>query len=62
MPSSPPAAWFGVYEDPVEGAGMDGGWGDLGLGSSLFKEGTGEVEKPTGGEEVAVKVEGEGEG
>ncbi|MCJ1248960.1 hypothetical protein MMC30_006181 [Trapelia coarctata] len=62
MPSSPPAAWFGVYEDPVNGGGVDGGWGDLGLGSSPFKDREGEREKPTGGEDVAMKVEGEGEG
>jgi len=61
MPSSPPAAWFGVYEDPVGGAGVDGGWGDLGLGSSPFRERDGGLEKPTGEEDVAVKVEGEGE-
>lgn len=62
MPSSPPAAWFGVYEDPVSGAGADGGWGDLGLGSSPFKEGDGMAGKSMEEEEVAVKVEGEGEG
>lgn len=61
MPSSPPAAWFGVYEDPVDGASADGGWGDLGLGSSPFKERDGEFEKATAEVEVAVKVECEGE-
>ncbi|MCJ1389479.1 hypothetical protein MMC18_002336 [Xylographa bjoerkii] len=37
MPSSPPGAWFGVYEDPREACGT--GWAPLEFGSSPLKAG-----------------------
>ncbi|MCJ1379962.1 hypothetical protein MMC17_003065 [Xylographa soralifera] len=37
MPSSPPGAWFGVYEDPREGCST--GWAPLEFGSSPLKTG-----------------------
>jgi len=61
MPSSPPGAWFGVYEDPREACGT--GWASVAFGSSPLKVG-GIIE--TGGkpaeELVTVKTEDEERG
>ncbi|MCJ1401623.1 hypothetical protein MMC11_004839 [Xylographa trunciseda] len=57
MPSSPPGAWFGVYEDPKEACGT--GWAPLEFGSSPLKVGgvmeTGKPAEQT----VTVKTEDE---
>ncbi|MCJ1433179.1 hypothetical protein MMC27_002538 [Xylographa pallens] len=57
MPSSPPGAWFGVYEDPREGCST--GWAPLEFGSSPLKLGDALPKgKPTE-DSVTVKTEDE---
>ena len=66
LPSSPPAAWFGVYEDPAEEkvGSWDLGLGSLGsLGSSPFKEaeqGQGPTENGATGNGATGNGEGDG--
>ncbi|MCJ1283962.1 hypothetical protein MMC26_003293 [Xylographa opegraphella] len=57
MPSSPPGAWFGVYEDPRDGGST--GWAPLEFGSSPLKLGDALPKATAGDELVTVKTEGE---
>ena len=55
MPSSPPGAWFGVYEDPGEMS--RGGWAPLEFGSSPLRDGNSDEGGKTVEKMVPVKTE-----